>query len=158
MKKRILYFLVAIVVLTPVILLSVRSAMSKKPDHLGLTDGRLADCPDSPNCVSTQALDAKHRIEPISYDGSPEEAIERLTAALATIPRLKIVTQEEGYLHAEATSLLFRFVDDVEFLVDTDEKIIHFRSASRTGYSDLSANRTRMERIRQAFHEREKKP
>ena len=32
-----------------------------------------------------------------------------------------------------------------------DEKIIHVRSASRTGYSDLGVNRRRIEELRKAF-------
>lgn len=151
MKKRVVYSLIVLVVLLPIVFLFIQSAMSKRPDNLGVTDGRLAACPNSPNCVSTQATDAKHKIEPLTFDGSPEEAIERLKAAIATLPRIEIVTEEANYIHAEATSLLFRFVDDVEFYVNPDEKRIDFRSASRVGYSDLGANRSRMESIRQAF-------
>lgn len=153
MKKRVVYSLIVLVVLLPIVFLFIQSAMSKRPDNLGVTDGRLAACPNSPNCVSTQATDAQHKIEPYSYDGSPEEAIERLKAAIATLPRIEIVTEEANYIHAEATSLLFRFVDDVEFYVNPGEKRIDFRSASRVGYSDLGANRSRMESIRQAFEE-----
>jgi uncharacterized protein (DUF1499 family) len=61
---------------------------------------------------------------------------------------MKLVEEDETYLHYEATSLLLRFVDDVEFLFDDETKTIHFRSASRTGYGDLGVNRTRMEQVR----------
>ena len=54
----------------------------------------------------------------------------------------------ESYLHYEFTSLLLRFVDDVEFVFDDEAKTIHFRSASRTGYGDLGVNRARMEQVR----------
>jgi len=43
---------------------------------------------------------------------------------------------------------LLRFIDDVEFVFDDATKMIQFRSASRTGYSDLGVNRRRMEEIR----------
>ena len=65
--------------------------------------------------------------------------------------RTTVVTVQENYIHAEFTSRLFRFVDDVEFCFDDDHKTIHLRSASRTGYSDLGVNRKRIERIRQRF-------
>jgi uncharacterized protein (DUF1499 family) len=65
--------------------------------------------------------------------------------------RVRIVTAEECYLHAEFTSALFRFVDDVEFLLDDGTKTIHVRSASRVGYSDLGVNRRRVEAIRYRF-------
>ena len=105
-------------------------------------------CPSSPNCVSTQAHDAGHAIAPFRYGKSRAEAKEALKDAIRSMPRTKLVEEDETYLHYEVTSLLFRFVDDVEFLFDDDTKIIHFRSASRTGYGDLGVNRTRMEQVR----------
>ncbi len=45
----------------------------------------------------------------------------------------------------------FRFRDDVESFIDRQANVIHFRSASRVGYSDLGANRARMEKLRKAL-------
>ena len=109
---------------------------------------RLPPCPSSPNCVSTQAQDVSHAIASIRYHKSRAEAKEALKAAVQSLPRTKLVEEGDSYLHYEFTSLLLRFVDDVEFLFDDETKTLHFRSASRTGYSDLGANRTRMEQIR----------
>jgi uncharacterized protein (DUF1499 family) len=39
----------------------------------------------------------------------------------------------------------------VEFLIDPDGKLIHFRSASRTGYSDMGVNRKRMTEIEKSI-------
>jgi uncharacterized protein (DUF1499 family) len=102
---------------------------------------RLDPCPSSPNCVSTQAQDEGHAIAPFRYRKSRTEAKEAL-------PRTKLVEEDESYLHYEFTSLLLRFVDDVEFLFDDEAKTLHFRSASRTGYGDLGVNRKRMEQMR----------
>jgi uncharacterized protein (DUF1499 family) len=121
------------------------------PSNLGLKKGRLAPCPDSPNCVSTQAQDGRHRIEPIRYSGTQEQAKQRLLQVISSMPRARIITDEANYLHGEFTSLIFRFVDDVEFFFDDQNKLIHFRSASRKGYSDLGVNRKRMEEIRKLF-------
>jgi uncharacterized protein (DUF1499 family) len=63
------------------------------------------------------------------------------------------VNEESGYIHAECTSWLFRFTDDVEFALDDAQKIIQVRSASRVGYSDLGANRKRVETIRRLFNQ-----
>jgi len=109
---------------------------------------RLLPCPSSPNCVSTQAQDEGHGIAPIRYHKSRAEAKEALKEVVRSLPRTKLVEEDETYLHYEFTSLLLRFVDDVEFLFDDETKTIHFRSASRTGYSDLGANRMRMEQVR----------
>jgi uncharacterized protein (DUF1499 family) len=77
-----------------------------------------------------------------------------LKDVIRALPRAKLVEEDETYLHYEVTSLLFRFVDDVEFLFDDDTKTIHFRSASRTGYGDLGVNRTRMEQVRALMAQR----
>ncbi|MBX3236437.1 MAG: DUF1499 domain-containing protein [Nitrospiraceae bacterium] len=108
----------------------------------------LSPCPDKPNCVSTAAQEERHAIAPFRYRKSRAEAKEALKAAIAGLPRTKLVEEDDAYLHYEFTSLLLRFVDDVEFLFDEDGKTIQFRSASRVGYGDLGVNRRRMEDIR----------
>jgi uncharacterized protein (DUF1499 family) len=109
---------------------------------------QLAPCPSSPNCVSTQAQDQEHSIAPIRYQKSRSEAKEELKEIVRSLPRTRLVEGNETYLHYEFTSLLLRFVDDVEFLFDDEAKTIHFRSASRIGHSDFGVNRRRMEEIR----------
>ena len=146
--------LVVVLVLIPlggVVALAAPSATARRPDNLGVKDGRLAPCPETPNCVSSQAADAAHRMDPIPFDGDADAAMGRLKALLAARPRTVIVNAQGDYLHAECTSLIFRFVDDVEFVANRDKKVIDFRSASRVGRSDLGANRQRMEEIRKAF-------
>lgn len=108
----------------------------------------LVSCPSSLNCVSTQAQDDGHAIAPFRYRKSRAEAKESLKAVVQAMPRTRLVDEDEAYLHYEFTSLLLRFVDDVEFLFDDESKTIHFRSASRTGYGDFGVNRKRMEEIR----------
>ncbi len=92
-------------------------------------------------------------MEPIPFTGSSDEAMQRIKTLVAEMPRTKIVTVADNYLHVEFRSAFFRFVDDVEFLVDSETQIIHFRSASRVGDSDFGVNRDRMEQIRKAFSE-----
>ena len=151
-SKRIVTSL-AIVIVLIVGALAMMSVFSRKPTNLGVTNGRLADCPNSPNCVSTQADDAKHRMQPVSFTGSADEAMQRIKDMVAEMPRTKIVTVEDNYLHVEFRSAFFRFVDDVEFLIDPEEQVIHYRSASRVGYSDFGVNQRRMDQIRKAFSE-----
>jgi uncharacterized protein (DUF1499 family) len=150
-KRKRLGFVLVVALLGGVAMLALLSLFAGRPPDLGVKDGRLAPCPNSPNCVCTLATDDAHRIEPLAYDGTAEEAMARLKAALAALPRTRVVTETPDYLHAECTSLVFRFVDDVEFLIDRGRKVIHFRSASRVGRSDLGVNRRRMEALRQAF-------
>ncbi len=114
----------------------------------------LRPCPRTPNCVSTESPDAGHRMDPLPYRDL-EEARERLLAVLAAQPRVKLVTVEPTYIHAEFRSALFRFVDDVELLFDEEGKRLRFSSASRLGRSDFGVNRRRMEEIGRQFRERE---
>src|SRR5262245_35226589 len=111
----------------------------------------LAPCPSSPNCVSSTDADAGHRIEPLRFSGSPAAAMERLRKVIEGMPRARVVQQDGTRLKAEFTSWLFRFVDDVDCLVDAGAGVIHVRSASRVGYSDLGVNRKRVDQIRAAF-------
>ena len=98
--------------------------------------------------MSTQAHDEGHAIAPFRYRKSRAEAKEVLKEVIRSLPRTKLLEEDESYLHYEFTSLLLRFVDDVEFLFDDETKTIHFRSASRTGYGDMGVNRKRMEQVR----------
>jgi uncharacterized protein (DUF1499 family) len=116
-----------------------------------VTGGRLLICPDSPNCVSSQSGDPRHAIAPLLYEGTAEKARAMLIQAVLGMKRSHIVISEELYLHAEFTSAFFRFVDDVEFLLDDGKKLIHVRSASRVGSFDFGVNRKRVEEIRTRF-------
>ncbi|MFH1153789.1 MAG: DUF1499 domain-containing protein [Pseudomonadota bacterium] len=111
----------------------------------------LAPCPDRPNCVSSLSPDREHHIQAMVYDSDPGGALERIRAIIESMPGASIVEHETGYLHAEFRTRLFRFVDDVEFRVDDKHQVIHVRSASRVGYSDLGVNRKRVEEIRSRF-------
>ena len=123
-----------------------------RPARLGVIDGKFNPCPVSPNCVCSQDPDQKHAIKPISYQGSPQEAASRLLTVLQGMKRAKIVTKQERYFHVEFTSAIFRFVDDAEFFINGEQKLIHVRSAARLGYSDFGVNRKRMETIRRLFN------
>lgn len=127
-------------------------SMGCKSPTVGLSGEALKPCPNSPNCVSSMAEEEKHRIDPFTYEGSAEAARTKLIGILESAKRAKIVEKTDHYIHAEFTSLIFRFVDDVEFYFDQKEPVIHVRSASRVGYSDLGANRKRVEELRQQFN------
>lgn len=118
------------------------------PNNLGASNSRLAACPDSPNCVSSQSTQPASRVEPLPFSGSPEAALARLRSLLHPLPRVHLAREEGDYLHYEFRTRICRFVDDVEFLLDRSSGVIHVRSASRLGYSDLGANRQRVESIR----------
>ena len=112
------------------------------------SEKQLPACPSSPNCVSSQATDADHAIAPFKIIGNVEEAWTALKKALISQSRTVITDETGNTLHAQATSLVFRFVDDIDAILDTDARLIHIRSASRTGYGDFGVNRKRVEMLR----------
>ena len=113
----------------------------------------LTPCPGTPNCVSSQEINSQHRIQPITFEGSLELAKERLHRVINSMRGTRIITQDVLYWHAEFTTQLLRFIDDVEFFFDESQSLIHLRSASRQGYWDLGVNRRRVETIRSRFEE-----
>lgn len=117
----------------------------KRPNNLGVQDGKLAACPDTPNCVSTQAVEEEQRIAPLAFTRESTEMEAAVRSAILALPRTKIVSESDGYFHAECRSLLLRFIDDLEIWIDVENNLVHARSASRTGYSDLGVNRERVE-------------
>jgi uncharacterized protein (DUF1499 family) len=124
------------------------------PGYVDLRNGKLSECPDSPNCVSSQTVKKDHAVDPLSYKGSYIEAKQALLSIISSLPRTKIITDNDRYVYVTFTSRLMRFVDDVEFLFDDTNKQIHVRSASRVGYSDMGVNRKRVEDLRKRLNER----
>ena len=112
------------------------------PQDIGVRDGRLIACPESPNCVSSYESSEEHAIA--ALDGN----LNQVQQILVAMDGANIVEQSNNYLYAEFTSSLMGFVDDVEFLYDATSNTTQVRSASRVGYSDMGANRSRIEAIR----------
>ena len=119
-----------------------------RPDDLGLHDGKLRPCPTSPNCVSSAASDEEHAIAGFAFSSGAEEAWKAASDAVRELPRTEVISQTDDYLHAESTSALMRYVDDVELHLLAAEGTIAVRSASRLGHSDMGANRKRIEALR----------
>lgn len=123
---------------------------SSVPDNLGVKNGKLALCPNSPNCISSQATDKEHSIAALKVSGSTDAVMQRLADTIKTMDG-KVITTKGPYLHAEFRSKVFRFVDDLECYYDESKGLIEIRSAARLGYSDFSVNRNRAEELRKNF-------
>lgn len=111
----------------------------------------LKPCPQSPNCVSTQTDQEAKKRDPIAYTGSMADAKARLMKAIDGMPRTRLKTEADNYLHYTFKTRIIPFIDDVEFLFDEEAKLIHYRSASRVGHSDMGANARRMGKVVAAF-------
>lgn len=151
---KILKWFLAILLIGVVLFFGLRSQVervSPMPENLGVENGRLSSCPESPNCVSSYETDEEHGMEAMVLVGETAVSQEKLLTIIQAMPNSTLITSEPGYIHAEFRSPTMRFIDDVEFYFDEEAGLIHFRSASRLGYEDMDANRNRMEEIQAAL-------
>ena len=150
------FIALSILMVAFIVLLFNFRAISKAGDASGLVEGMLSKCPNKPNCVCSEYKDdANHYIDPISIP-------QNITLdTFDTFSLLKNAIQDMGgnvhiendnYLAATFTSAIFKFVDDLEIRIDSTQKVIHIRSASRVGYSDMGVNKKRTELLKKLFN------
>jgi uncharacterized protein (DUF1499 family) len=140
-----------IAVVVVVAILAILARVVKRPANLGVREGKLAPCPNSPNCVSTQSQDPRHQIAPIAYKTSLVEAKATLLEVIRAMRGTTVITDEPTYIYVEFYVRGIGYLDDVEFYLDREAQVIHFRSSARLPYYDWQVNRKRMEQVRAAF-------
>ena len=138
-----LRFITAVILVMPLF-----SCAGTRPTNLGVKDARLAPCPSTPNCVSSDDADPAHRSSPFQLAVPAAEAWRAVGATVASLPRTKIITETDDYLHAECSSAFFGFVDDLELHLRPSQNLVAVRSAARLGHSDFGVNRKRVENLR----------
>ena len=151
--------IIALVIITGLIVGQLGLLKGSPPTDLGVHDGRLKPPSSTPNSVSSQAsLYPDHpqrayaEIAPLPLNGVASASLDRIASFIESMEGGKIVKREPGYIYAQFTTRLMKYVDDVEFWYDPSAKVIQVRSASRLGSSDLGVNRKRIEAIRQKFN------
>lgn len=117
----------------------------------GLIDGQLADCPDSPNCVGTQSTKSGTTLKAWPMKANLNETKAAIQKAVGDFGGATAEKDDRAYLHYTFKTRFGGFIDDVEFLIDEKTKEVHFRSASRVGYSDLGANKRRMQKLAASY-------
>ena len=134
--------------------MSALAVYSWQRPELGLASGSLLPCASKPNCVCSQGSPADRTVAALPIGGeTPSAAFDRARDCIESLPRMALITASPGYARYECCTQLFRFADDVELLLDEPAGVIHIRSASRVGYSDMGVNRKRVEALR-ALYER----
>lgn len=150
MKKIAIYIILLAVAI--VIALFVTARMSRNGQAPGLADGRLAHCPGPPHCVCSEYPDAAERfVEPLEISSFSAENLTALMRAAIVESGGTVRSERADYISATYSSSLFGYVDDLEIRIDRQAGKIHFRSSSRIGYSDMGANRKRVESLKQRF-------
>ncbi|MFQ5470265.1 MAG: DUF1499 domain-containing protein [Gammaproteobacteria bacterium] len=138
--------IIGLVALITGVLLAL-SFFSKSHLAPGNPSSRFRPCPDTPNCVCSLDINRDSYILPVKLDGDMKPSTVDIKRVLVKMGG-EIREEEGSYIWATFTSRVFRFVDDVEIMIDPASKVIQVRSASRAGRSDFGVNRARMEKLR----------
>ena len=146
LRNRMKVFSGVIAGLVAILLCSCSGA--RPTEELGLDNNRLHPCPDSPNCVSTSENDPDRQILPLKLRIEAPAAWAAIVETVTALPRTRIVTVTENYLHAECRSAVFGFVDDLELHLRPEEQQVGIRSAARLGYYDFGVNLRRVNDLR----------
>ena len=70
---------------------------------------------------------------------------EKVISIVQNSPRTKIVESDGDYLHAEVTSRIMKYVDDLEISFSPEKNNLLIRSESRVGDGDFGVNRKRVD-------------
>lgn len=122
------------------------------PKDLGVKNGKLSKMPNSPNAVSSQTSIESKKVEPLAFNGDLENSKRKILSIINNYKGTQIVKNEKNYIHVIFKTDVMRFKDDVEFYFDERNKLIHFRSASRVGYSDMGLNKERYNEIKNQYN------
>lgn len=119
---------------------------------LGVRNKQLSPLSKKPNCISSQAANKTKKVEALKYLIVLEEQMAKVVDVILQMPGAEIMQKSDNYLYVVFTTKIMRFKDDVEIYLDDDAKLLHFRSASRLGYSDLGVNKKRYEAFVKALN------
>ena len=76
---------------------------------------------------------------------SIEAPYEKVKTIVENTPRTEIVESDGDYLHAEVTSRIMKYVDDLEISFSPEKNNLLIRSESRVGDGDFGVNRKRVD-------------
>ena len=113
----------------------------------------LDSCLPLPCCVSSNAWLFYNHVEPFVLNMPEADAWPLIKKAVVDIPRTRIVEEDSVYIHAKCTSLVFRFVDNLELLLLPDRNLVSVRSSSTFAIFDFGANHLRVYRLRNQLKE-----
>ncbi len=140
-----------ILVLLLIVAYAVIGYQNSTPPPLGHTNGQLSPVPTTPNAVSSQSQDPRYQVSTLPFYQNQEQTMAALLLAVQLYDNATIELQQTDYLYVVFTTPVLGFHDDAEFYLDSASQSVHFRSASRAGYSDGGLNRARYEALRQHY-------
>jgi uncharacterized protein (DUF1499 family) len=97
------------------------------------------------------------KLAPVELPLPPAEALARVEAAIATLPRWRVETVDQGagMLRATRRTRLWRFTDDVTVRLEATAggTRLHARSQSRLGKGDFGQNRRNLLELLRALQQ-----
>jgi len=152
---KIFLIILSFLIITALILLFALAHQAQDKQAQGLNNGRLSPCSTTPNCICSENIDdVDHYIAPLSYTEYSNTELRYLLVEIIQSMGGVLSKVDEIYLSATFTSSIFHFVDDLEIRIDETKHLIHIRSASRVGHSDLGMNKKRVELLKQLYKEK----
>ena len=119
--------------------------------QLGVENGQLKPVSKKPNNVSSQAEDEEKKVATLPVKATTAETMSALKQAVNKYGGATVKAETEDYLYVIFTTDLMKYHDDVEFWIDEANGVVHFRSASRAGYSDMWLNRKRYDALAELY-------
>ncbi len=136
----ILFIIIGVLI---VFFLLMYSKNTRPPSNLGVKNGRLTPLSNKANCVSTQAIVRDKKVIPLPFKENLVKSREEILNIIKSFPNTNIIEMKDDYIYVVFTSSIMKYNDDAEFYFDINDKVIHFRSASRVSYLDMGCNRKR---------------
>jgi uncharacterized protein (DUF1499 family) len=146
-RKKIMTTILIVIAVFIVLNLGRIYYQNSQAPELGVENGQLKPVSSKPNNVSTQAQDAAKKVTPLAVKASTAATMAALKQAVSEYGHAKIHTESDTYLYVIFTTDLMKYHDDAEFWIDQANGVVHFRSSSRAGYSDMGLNRKRYDAL-----------
>ncbi|WP_415900872.1 DUF1499 domain-containing protein [Neptuniibacter sp. QD48_11] len=148
---KVIVTVISLIIVAVFILFAFKAFKSRTGEPAGIVDSRLTKCSSKPNCVCSEYSDKPHYIEPLALPANVKDSDAVIAVLVEVIEGaggvVQILIKENRYIAAEFNSRILGFVDDFEVRIDMEERLVHFRSASREGYSDFGVNKARVRSI-----------
>lgn len=109
----------------------------------------LPECGWLPNCVNTQSGQGEQGSKPVFANA---EQWQKIKLWISAQPDWEVTVDNKHFIQAIVKTPRMRFRDDVQLLFLPDAEMIHIRSSSRLGISDMGVNAQRVETLRQLLY------
>lgn len=148
---KIMKFLLVIAVVVLLFGADMKVKNSKLPKNLGVNNARLSELPNSPNGVSTQTSQLDKLVDVLKYKDDGETTRDKIKEICIDFGNSKLEAENDFYMRFVFTTGKMKYNDDVEFFFDDKNQVVHYRSNSRVGYSDMGLNKERYLKIVESY-------